>query len=112
MGITVVIRGEDHISNTARQIVLYQALDFEIPKFAHLSMVMGEDNTKLSKRHGSTSLLQFREQGYLPEALFNYLALLGWSPGGTSEVLTKEELCQNFNLKKVSKAAAIFDYQN
>lgn len=111
MGINVVIRGEDHISNTARQIILYQALDFEIPKFAHLSMVMGEDNTKLSKRHGSTSLSQFREQGYLPEALFNYLALLGWSPGGNSEVLTHDDLCKTFNLKKVSKAAAIFDYQ-
>lgn len=112
MGITMVIRGEDHISNTARQLVIFDALGFDRPKFAHLSMVMGEDNTKLSKRHGSTSLMQFREQGYLPEALFNYLALLGWSPGGNkSEVLTKDELMQSFNLKKVSKSAAVFDYQ-
>jgi glutamyl-tRNA synthetase len=111
MGITVVIRGEDHISNTARQILLYDAFGFDKPKFAHLSMVMGEDNAKLSKRHGSTSILQFREEGYLPEALFNYLALLGWSPGGKSEVLAKEELMKTFNLKKVSKSAAIFDYQ-
>jgi len=112
MAIDVVIRGEDHISNTARQILLYDALGLDKPKFAHLSMVMGEDNSKLSKRHGSTSILQFREEGYLPEALFNYLALLGWSPGGsTEEVLTKEQLFKDFNLKKVSKSAAIFDYR-
>jgi len=112
MEISLVIRGEDHISNTARQVLIYEALGFEKPKFAHLSMVMGADNTKLSKRHGSTSLLQFREQGYLPQALFNYLALLGWSPGGdTEEVLTKQQLIEKFNLKKVSRSAAIFDYQ-
>jgi nondiscriminating glutamyl-tRNA synthetase len=112
MEISIVIRGEDHISNTARQILIYDALGFEKPKFAHLSMVMGEDNTKLSKRHGSTSLSQFREEGYLPQALFNYLALLGWSPGGnSSEVLTKDQLMKTFNIKRVSKSAAIFDYQ-
>jgi nondiscriminating glutamyl-tRNA synthetase len=112
MKVTMVIRGEDHISNTARQLVLYDALGFEKPQFAHLSMVMGEDNTKLSKRHGSTSILQFREEGYLPQALFNYLALLGWSPGGNSNVvLTKEQLINSFNIKKVTKSAAIFDYQ-
>lgn len=111
MEVTVVIRGEDHISNTARQLVLYEALGFKPPKFAHLSMVMGEDNSKLSKRHGSTSIMQFRDEGYLPEALFNYLALLGWSPGNKNEVLSKEELIKSFNLKKVSKSAAIFDYQ-
>ncbi len=112
MQISLVIRGEDHISNTARQVLIYEALGFEKPKFAHLSMVMGADNTKLSKRHGSTSLLQFREQGYLPQALFNYLALLGWSPGGDTEVvLTKPQLIEKFNLKKVTKSAAIFDYQ-
>ncbi|MGE5343771.1 MAG: glutamate--tRNA ligase [Candidatus Omnitrophota bacterium] len=112
MQVSTVIRGEDHISNTARQLVLYDALGFEKPQFAHLSMVMGEDNTKLSKRHGSTSILQFREEGYLPQALFNYLALLGWSPGGNADVvLTKDQLIQSFNLKKVSKSAAIFDYQ-
>jgi nondiscriminating glutamyl-tRNA synthetase len=112
MGINVVIRGEDHISNTARQLVIYDALELPKPKFAHLSMVMGEDNTKLSKRHGSTSILQFREEGYLPQALFNYLALLGWSPGGNSgEVISKDDLINKFNLKKVSKSAAVFDYQ-
>jgi nondiscriminating glutamyl-tRNA synthetase len=112
MQISLVIRGEDHISNTARQVLLYDALGLEKPRFAHLSMVMGADNTKLSKRHGSTSLRQFREEGYLPQALFNYLALLGWSPGGDTEVvLTKQQLVEKFNLAKVSKSAAIFDYQ-
>jgi len=112
MQIDIVIRGEDHISNTARQILLYDVLGWDKPKFAHLSMVMGADNTKLSKRHGSTSIKQFQEQGYLPQALFNYLALLGWSPGGNSDVvLTRQQLIEKFNLKKVSKSAAIFDYQ-
>ncbi len=112
MKINVVIRGEDHLSNTARQVLLYRALGFDMPKFAHLSMVMGSDNTKLSKRHGSTSLIQFREEGYLPEALLNYLALLGWSPaGGDKVIFTRDELIKDFNIKKVSKSAAIFDYQ-
>lgn len=112
MKINIVIRGEDHLSNTARQVLLYRALGFEMPKFAHLSMVMGSDNTKLSKRHGSTSLIQFREEGYLPEALLNYLALLGWAPsGGDKVIFTRDELIKDFNIKKVSKSAAIFDYQ-
>lgn len=112
MKINLVIRGEDHLSNTARQVLLYRALGFDLPKFAHLSMVMGSDNSKLSKRHGSTSLIQFREEGYLPEALLNYLALLGWSPvGGDKVIFTRDELIKDFNIKKVSKSAAIFDYQ-
>lgn len=112
MDINIVIRGEDHLSNTARQVLIYRALDFKLPTFAHLSMVMGSDNTKLSKRHGSTSIVQFRDEGYLPEALLNYLALLGWSPaGGDKVIFAKEELIKSFNIKKVSKSAAIFDYQ-
>lgn len=112
MNINTVIRGEDHLSNTARQVLIYQALEFKPPKFAHLSMVMGSDNTKLSKRHGSTSLVQFREEGYMPEALLNYLALLGWAPpGGDKVIFTKDDLIKSFNIKKVSKSAAIFDYQ-
>ncbi len=111
MEISHVIRGEDHLSNTARQVIIYEALGFTLPKFAHLSMVMGADNAKLSKRHGSTSMFQFRGEGYLPQALLNYLALLGWSPGGEKVIFTKEELVKSFNLKKVSKSAAIFDYQ-
>lgn len=111
MKITHVIRGEDHLSNTARQVLIYKALGFEVPIFAHLSMVMGEDNTKLSKRHGSTSLIEFKENGYLPEALFNYLALLGWSSGDDREIFTRKELIKEFNLNRVSKSAAIFDYK-
>ena len=76
-----MIRGEDHISNTPRQLLLYEALGFQPPQFAHLSLVMGPDHTPLSKRHGATSVAEFRERGYLPEALVNYLALIGWSPG-------------------------------
>ena len=90
MEITHVIRGEDHISNTPRQVLLYQALGFTPPEFAHLSLVMGPDHTPLSKRHGATSVAEFRERGYLPEALVNYLALIGWSPGGDEELLPIE----------------------
>lgn len=111
MKIDMVIRGEDHLSNTFKQILLFKALNFNIPRFAHLSMVMGEDNTKLSKRHGSVSINEFRKKGYLPEALFNYLSLLGWSPGDNREIFTKDELVSVFDLKNVSKSSAIFDYQ-
>lgn len=112
MDINLVIRGEDHLSNTARQALIYKALGFPPPQFAHLSMVMGEDNQKLSKRHGSTSLVQFREEGYLPQALFNYLALLGWAPSGSDQVVfSKSQLLEAFDIDKVSKSAAIFDYQ-
>lgn len=111
MEVTHVIRGEDHISNTPRQILTYQALGWQPPQFAHLSMVMGEDNTRLSKRHGATSVEQFAQEGILPEALFNYLAFLGWSPPEGQEVLSREELVKLFNLSRVSRSAAIFDYQ-
>jgi glutamyl-tRNA synthetase len=110
MHITHVIRGEDHISNTPRQILLYQAFDWPLPVFAHLSMVMGRDNTRLSKRHGATSIDQFRREGVLPQALCNYLAFLGWSPPEGKEVLTLEELVSLFDLSRVNRAAAIFDY--
>jgi nondiscriminating glutamyl-tRNA synthetase len=111
MKIDIVVRGEDHISNTARQVLIYQALGLTPPEFAHLSMVMGSDNTKLSKRHGSTSIAQFREQGYLPEALLNYLSFLGWSPIDDKQIMTKQQLIDEFSLEKVSKSSAIFDYQ-
>lgn len=111
MAITHVIRGEDHISNTPRQLLVYRALGFEPPQFAHLSMVMGHDNTRLSKRHGATSVDQFAQMGILPEALFNYLAFLGWAPPEGQEVLTREELISLFDLKRVSRSAAIFDYE-
>ncbi len=110
MRISHVIRGEDHLANTVRQILIYQAFDFPLPRFAHLSMVMGEDNARLSKRHGATSVDQFRRDGILAPALFNYLALLGWAPPDGKEVLGREELLDRFNLNKVSRSAAIFDY--
>lgn len=110
MEITHVIRGEDHIPNTPKQILVYRALGWEMPQFAHLSMVMGKDNTRLSKRHGATSVDQFREQGYLAGALFNYLALLGWAPPEGKEVMKKEDMISMFQLEKVGKSSAIFDY--
>lgn len=111
MKITHVIRGEDHVSNTPRQILLYQALGWPTPVFAHLSMVMGKDNTRLSKRHGATSVDQFRKEGILAEALCNYLSFLGWSPPEGQEVLTLNELIKLFDLGRVSRSAAIFDYE-
>jgi len=111
MQISHVIRGEDHIANTVRQILTYRALDFPLPQFAHVSMVMGEDNTRLSKRHGATAVDQFNKDGILPSALFNYLALLGWSPPEGKEVLTQDEIIELFDIKKVSRSAAIFDYE-
>ncbi len=111
MEITHVIRGEDHISNTPRQVLLYQALGFTPPEFAHLSLVMGPDHTPLSKRHGTTSVGEFRERGYLPEALVNYLALIGWSPGGDEELLPIQELARRFALEDVGHSAGVFDQE-
>ena len=109
MGITHVIRGEDHISNTPRQILIYEALGAVPPAFAHLSLVLGPDHAPLSKRHGATSVAEFRERGYLPEALVNYLALLGWSPGEGEELVAASEMAKRFDLTKVSHSAAVFD---
>jgi nondiscriminating glutamyl-tRNA synthetase len=111
MEITHVIRGEDHISNTPRQVLLYQALGFTPPEFAHLSLVMGPDHTPLSKRHGATSVAEFRARGYLPEALVNYLALIGWSPGGDEELLPIQELARRFALEDVGHSAGVFDQE-
>ena len=111
MEITHVIRGEDHISNTPRQVLIYQALGFTPPEFAHLSLVMGPDHTPLSKRHGATSVAEFRQRGYLPEALVNYLALIGWSPGGDEELLPIDELARRFALEDVGHSAGIFDIE-
>ena len=109
MKITHVIRGEDHISNTPKQIILYNSLGLEMPHFAHTSMILGTDRTKLSKRHGDNYIGQYRDKGYLPEAMFNFLALLGWSPEGEEEILTKEEIISQFSLDKVVKSPAVFD---
>ncbi len=109
MAITHVIRGEDHISNTPRQILLYEAIGASPPAFGHLSLVLGPDHAPLSKRHGATSVAEFRERGYLPEALVNYLALLGWSPGENEELVSIGEMARRFDLAAVSHSAAVFD---
>ena len=109
MEITHVVRGEDHISNTPRQILLYEALGFTAPQFAHLALVMGPDHSPLSKRHGATSVAEFRAKGYLPEALVNYLALIGWSPGNDDELLPVDELARRFSLDRVGHSAGVFD---
>ncbi|NLN87474.1 MAG: glutamate--tRNA ligase [Syntrophomonadaceae bacterium] len=109
MGITHIIRAEEHLPNTPRQLMLYDALKFARPEFAHISLILGSDRQKMSKRHGATSLIQYRQMGYLPEALFNFLALLGWSPEGEQEILSREELVQAFTLDRVAKSPAVFD---
>ncbi|HOO77587.1 MAG TPA: glutamate--tRNA ligase [bacterium] len=111
MGITHIVRGEDHIPNTPKQVLLYRALGWKPPKFAHLPLILGEDKAPLSKRHGATSLTAFREEGYIPAALVNYLALLGWSPGDGREFMTVDEIVKSFSLKRIIRRAAVFDYQ-
>ncbi|QGU00753.1 Glutamyl-tRNA synthetase [Candidatus Syntrophocurvum alkaliphilum] len=111
MKITHIIRAEEHLSNTPRQLMVYDALGAKSPAFAHISLILGEDKQKMSKRHGATSLIQYREEGYLPEALFNFLALLGWSPLGEEEILTQDEIISGFNLNRVSKSPAIFNME-
>jgi glutamyl-tRNA synthetase/nondiscriminating glutamyl-tRNA synthetase len=111
MGITHVIRGDDHISNTPKQVAIYQAFGWPVPEFAHLSTILGADRERLSKRHGATSISTFREMGYLPEALVNYLALLGWgAEDGKTETFTLEELTRAFSLERVTPSPAIFDF--
>ncbi len=110
MGVTHVIRGEDHIPNTPKQILIYEALGFEVPKFAHLPVILGEDRSKLSKRHGAVSVRNYREEGYLSPALFNFLCLLGWSPPEEGrEIFSKEELIELFTLEGVNSAPAVFN---
>jgi glutamyl-tRNA synthetase/nondiscriminating glutamyl-tRNA synthetase len=111
MEVTHVIRGEDHISNTPRQVLVYRALGFTPPQFGHLSLVMGPDHTPLSKRHGATSVAEFRARGYLPEALVNYLALLGWSPGEGEELLPLQAMARRFEIEKVGHSAGVFDVE-
>src|SRR6266566_4988221 len=110
MEITHVIRGDDHLSNTPKQVLIYEALDHPLPEFAHLSTILGPDHARLSKRHGATAIAQFREAGYLPEALMNYIALLGWSPTSEgSEVISPAELVKQFRIDRVNKSPAVFD---
>jgi len=109
MKITHVIRGEDHISNTPKQIAIQEALGFPRPIYAHLPMILGEDRSKLSKRHGATALSEYRKQGYLPQAMINFLALLGWHPKEDREIMSLDELISKFDLKRVQKGGAIFN---
>ncbi|NGN98579.1 glutamate--tRNA ligase [Grimontia sp. S25] len=108
MGITQVVRGEDHINNTPRQINIYKAIGAAVPEFAHCSMILGDDGAKLSKRHGAVSVMQYRDEGYLPQALLNYLVRLGWSHGD-QEIFSLDEMIQLFNLESVSKSASAFN---
>ncbi len=109
LGISHVLRGDDHLSNTPKQILLYEALGYDIPQFGHLPMILGADKKRLSKRHGSTAVGEYEAKGYLPEALFNFLALLGWSPGDDREVLTRDELIEAFDVSRILKKSAVFD---
>lgn len=108
-GVTHVIRGEDHISNTARQILIQEALGFPRPQYAHLPLILATDRSKMSKRHGAVSVVEYRDQGFMPEAIVNYLALLGWNPGDEREDFSLVELVEAFDLAKVNKSGAIFD---
>jgi glutamyl-tRNA synthetase len=111
MGITHVIRGDDHMSNTPKQIMLYRALGWELPTFAHLPMILGPDGKRLSKRHGATAVGQYRDDGVLPHALVNFLALLGWSPGDDTEIMAIDELTRRFSLDGINKKGSVFDVE-
>jgi len=109
MGITHIIRGEDHISNTPKQVLLYNAFGWPLPVFAHVPLILGPDKSRLSKRHGATAVGEYETKGFLPETLFNFLAVLGWSPGDDREILRRDELIQLFDLAGISKSGAVFD---
>ncbi len=109
LGITHVIRGDDHLANTPKQAALCRAFGWDCPAFAHVPMIHGEDGSKLSKRHGASSALEFREEGYLPEAVVNFIVLLGWSPGDDREVMSLDELIASFSLERIRKTSAIFN---
>src|SRR5437762_6333034 len=109
MKITHVVRGDDHISNTPKQILLYRAMGADLPQFAHVPLILGSDKKRLSKRHGATSVMEYARQGYLPEAMVNFLALLGWSPGNDQEIFTRDELVAAFTLEGISGGDAVFN---
>lgn len=111
MGVTHVIRAEEHLSNTPRQLAIYEALGYEPPKFGHISLILGSDHKKMSKRHGATSVTAYKDMGYLPDAVVNYLALLGWAPKGEQEIFSREELIQQFSMDRVSSNDAVFDIE-
>ncbi|PIR97398.1 MAG: glutamate--tRNA ligase [Candidatus Doudnabacteria bacterium CG10_big_fil_rev_8_21_14_0_10_41_10] len=109
MGVTHVIRGEDHISNTPRHVLLYEAFGFALPQYAHLPLILAPDKSKLSKRHGAVSVTDYKEQGYLPEAIVNFIAFIGWNPGDNREIMSLSELVESFSLEKAQKGGAIFN---
>jgi glutamyl-tRNA synthetase len=109
MGITHVIRGEDHLSNTPKHVPLFRALGGQVPTFGHLPLILGQDKKRLSKRYGATSVEEFRNEGILPEALYNFLALLGWNPGGDREILSRDEMIALFTVDRLNASAAVFD---
>ena len=109
MEMTHVVRGDDHISNTPKQVLLYEAMSAPVPQFAHVPLILGPDKKRLSKRHGATSVGEYEKQGYLPEAMVNFLALLGWSPGNDEEVFTRDELIERFSLEGISGGNAVFN---
>lgn len=110
MKMTHVIRGEDHISNTPKQVLLYKALGWEMPKFAHLPMILGKDKKKLSKRHGATSVYEYRDMGYLPNSIFNFLALLGWAPKGGTEIFDRDLAVKEYELRDINRKSSVFDF--
>ena len=109
MGVSHVIRAEEHLPNTLRQVIIYRALGFAQPTFGHVSLILAPDKSKLSKRHGATSVGEFKEQGFLPAAMVNYLSLLGWNDGTEQEIYSLDELCSKFSLSRITKSAAVFD---
>ena len=109
MGMTHIIRGDDHISNTPKQIPVYEALGFPVPTFAHVPLILGKDKSRLSKRHGATSVQSYQEDGFLPQAMVNFLSLLGWSPGDDREIMTLNELIESFSLERISSKNSVFD---
>ena len=111
MGIDLVIRGEEHIPNTPKQMLIAEALNFKIPEYAHISLILGTDKKKLSKREGSTAVSEYIKNGYLPEAIINFIAFLGWNPGGTKEIYSMQELIKDFSIEKIQKSGAVFNIE-
>jgi len=111
MGITHVIRGDDHISNTPKQIIFYDALGIKPPEFGHVPLILGKDRSRMSKRHGATSIREYRQAGYLPDAMVNFISLLGWAPGGNKEILPLSEIVKEFDIKNVKSVNAVFDIE-
>jgi glutamyl-tRNA synthetase len=110
VGVNMIIRGDDHLNNAFRQFYIYKNMGWEIPNYAHIPLIHGEDGKKLSKRHGSVDINEFKKNGYLKESLINNLILLGWSPSSKNEIIELEEIIEKFNLKKLSKSSSIFNY--